>query len=72
VLGPALFGITYMATVAIFPRAMFFLAAVAAAVPLVLFSLLRFSEPIALEDVEGREQENMPIEHRDADPDMSS
>jgi hypothetical protein len=50
-----------MATVAVFPRAMFFLAAGAAAIPLVLFSLLRFSEP-AFADVEGQEQEDMPIE----------
>jgi hypothetical protein len=50
ILGPAIFGVTYMKTVATFPRTIFFLAVAAVIVSLILLSLVRLPKDVVMVD----------------------
>ena len=58
IIGPTLFGVTYMKTVATFPKAIFFLSATVIALALVFLSFVRIDQFSPQDDQEAQTQDN--------------
>jgi hypothetical protein len=75
IIGPALFGFTYIRTVAVFPAAIFFVSAGIVVVSFVLFSFVRVpkeSVEEVIDDMEDQVAGPLPIAHDETLLDLES